>query len=174
MDGDDEKWLVEGGERVEEPNEEEEDNSLASNSSDSSFVESSMESSSRVEVEDVTDEDCAERRFQVCSRRTLRQGPYLDLMSTFFCIQTMEDGAAVKGDKDVVDSSPIGTGSGIEEAFTAREDEEFCEVSPLMREKGGVMYAPDRPPPLWDFLTVVTAFFVAVGFAYYTISVVEA
>ena len=71
MDGDDEKWLVEGGERVEEPNEEEEDNSLASNSSDSSFVESSMESSSRVEVEDVTDEDCAERRFQVC-RRTLR------------------------------------------------------------------------------------------------------
>ena len=69
MDGDDEKWLVEGGERVEErveePNEEEEDNSLASNSSDSSFVESSMESSSRVEVEDVTDEDCAERRFQV-------------------------------------------------------------------------------------------------------------
>lgn len=155
MDGDDEKWLVEGGERVEErveePNEEEEDNSLASNSSDSSFVESSMESSSRVEVEDVTDEDCAERRFQ-----------------------TMEDGAAVKGDKDAVDSSPIGTGSGIEEAFTAREDEEFCEVSPLMREKGGVMYAPDRPPPLWDFLTVVTAFFVAVGFAYYTISVVEA
>jgi len=151
MDGDDEKWLVEGGERVEEPNEEEEDDSLASNSSDSSFVESSLESSSRVEVEDVTDEDCAERRFQ-----------------------TMEDGAAVKGDKDVVDSSPIGTGSGIEEAFTAREDEEFCEVSPLMREKGGVMYAPDRPPPLWDFLTVVTAFFVAVGFAYYTISVVEA
>lgn len=151
MDGDDEKWLVEGGERVEEPNEEEEDNSLASNSSDSSFVESSMESSSRVEVEDVTDEDCAERRFQ-----------------------TMEDGAAVKGDKEAVDSSPIGTGSGIEEAFTAREDEEFCEVSPLMREKGGVMYAPDRPPPLWDFLTVVTAFFVAVGFAYYTISVVEA
>jgi len=151
MDGDDEKWLVEGGERVEEPNEEEEDNSLASNSSDSSFVESSLESSSRVEVEDVTDEDCAERRFQ-----------------------TMEDGAAVKGDKDAVDSSPIGTGSGIEEAFTAREDEEFCEVSPLMREKGGVMYAPDRPPPLWDFLTVVTAFFVAVGFAYYTISVVEA
>jgi len=151
MDGDDEKWLVQGGERVEEPNEEEEDNSLASNSSDSSFVESSMESSSRVEVEDVTDEDCAERRFQ-----------------------TMEDGAAVKGDKDAVDSSPIGTGSGIEEAFTAREDEEFCEVSPLMREKGGVMYAPDRPPPLWDFLTVVTAFFVAVGFAYYTISVVEA
>ena len=69
MDGDDEKWLVEGGERVEErveePNEEEEDNSLASNSSDSSFVESSLESSSRVEVEDVTDEDCAERRFQV-------------------------------------------------------------------------------------------------------------
>jgi len=151
MDGDDEKWLVEGGERVEEANEEEEDNSLASNSSDSSFVESSMESSSRVEVEDVTDEDCAERRFQ-----------------------NMEDGAAVKGDKDAVDSSPIGTGSGIEEAFTAREDEEFCEVSPLMREKGGVMYAPDRPPPLWDFLTVVTAFFVAVGFAYYTISVVEA
>ena len=69
MDGDDEKWLVEGGERVEErveeADEEQEDNSLASNSSDSSFVESSMESSSRVEVEDVTDEDCAERRFQV-------------------------------------------------------------------------------------------------------------
>ena len=43
-----------------------------------------------------------------------------------------------------------------------------------MREKGGVMYAPDRPPPIWDFLTVVTAFFVAVIAAYYTISVVEA
>ena len=41
----------------------EEDNSLASNSSDS-FAESSMDSS-RVEIEDVTDEDCAERRFQV-------------------------------------------------------------------------------------------------------------
>ena len=96
MDGDDEKWLLEGGERVEEPNEEEEDNSLASNSSDSSFVESSMESSSRVEVEDVTDEDCAERRFQVgelCVGVHPRKVPFLlkgshtiisNLMSTFF------------------------------------------------------------------------------------------
>ena len=90
-----------------------------------------------------------------------------------FYIQAMEDNAAVTGG-DAVNSSPIGTGSGIEEAFTAREDEEFCEVSPLLREKGGLMYAPDRPPPLWDFLTVVTAFFVAVVAAYYTISVVEA
>ena len=91
----------------------------------------------------------------------------------------MEDDAAVTGG-DAVDSSPSspigsgGGGSGVEEAFPAREDEEFCEVSPLMREKGGVMYAPDRPPPIWDFLTVVTAFFVAVIAAYYTISVVEA
>ena len=91
----------------------------------------------------------------------------------------MEDDAAVTGGDAVnsSSSSPIGSGSGgsgVEEAFTAREDEEFCEVSPLMREKGGVMYAPDRPPPIWDFLTVVTAFFVAVIAAYYTISVVEA
>lgn len=154
MDGDKE-WLIreEGGEgEVDE--EAEEDNSLASNSSDS-FAESSMDSS-RVEIEDVTDEDCAERRFQA-----------------------MEDDAAVTGGDSAVNSnsSPIGSGSGgsgVEEAFTAREDEEFCEVSPLMREKGGVMYAPDRPPPIWDFLTVVTAFFVAVIAAYYTISVVEA
>lgn len=153
MDGNDDKWLMEGGDKVKLVNEveEEEDNSLASNSSgsDSSFADSSMDSS-RVEVEDVTDEDCAERRFQA-----------------------MEDNAAVTGG-DPFNSSPIGTGSGIEEALTAREDEEFCEVSPLMREKGGVMYAPDRPPPIWDMLTVVTAFFVAVVAAYYTISVVEA
>ena len=63
MDGDKE-WLIreEGGEG-EVGEEAEEDNSLASNSSDS-FAESSMDSS-RVEIEDVTDEDCAERRFQV-------------------------------------------------------------------------------------------------------------
>jgi len=159
MDGNDEKWLAAGGVKVDGANEEEE-NSLASNSSgsDSSFAESSRESS-RVEVEDVTDEDCAERRFQA-----------------------MEEAAAVTGG-GAVNPSPIGSGievslaksgSGVEEAFTAREDEEFCEVSPLMREKGGVMYSPDRPPPIWDFLTVVTAFFVAVVAAYYTISVVEA
>lgn len=68
MDGNDDKWLMEGGDKVKLVNEveEEEDNSLASNSSgsDSSFADSSMDSS-RVEVEDVTDEDCAERRFQV-------------------------------------------------------------------------------------------------------------
>ena len=65
MDGNDEKWLAAGGVKVDGANEEEE-NSLASNSSgsDSSFAESSRESS-RVEVEDVTDGDCAERRFQV-------------------------------------------------------------------------------------------------------------
>ena len=66
MDGNDGKWLAEGGDRVDEADEEEE-TSLASNNSsgsDSSFAESSMDSS-RVEIEDVTDEDCAERRFQV-------------------------------------------------------------------------------------------------------------
>jgi hypothetical protein len=77
-----------------------------------------------------------------------------------------------------------------------REDEEFCEVlrpSPLAtsryrsewsaadtagvvvadhcgRSADGVIYAPERVPPLMDFLTVLTAFVVAVFAAYYSIS----
>ncbi len=69
-----------------------------------------------------------------------------------------------------------------------REDEQFCEVRDVServedilgvngdctrRQGPGVFYAPDRPPPLVDFLMVLTAFLVAVFAAYYSISQFE-
>ena len=84
------------------------------------------------------------------------------------------------------------TANGVEiryqesDAPMMREHEEFCEVSPpRISNCGGprgmmgddadedrdtpVFYAPDRPPPLFDFLTIMTAFAVAVFAAYYTV-----
>ena len=79
-----------------------------------------------------------------------------------------------------------------------REDEEFCEVAPptrsarmrystssheedddeefdpddddRRRSTESVIYPPERVPPIMDFLTVLSAFVVAVVAAYYTIS----
>ncbi len=137
-------------------------NSLMDETSDGSAVgalssSTSSTSSSRIEDPSEEDEDSSERRFQ-----------------------QMEETAAALGGGGSADG-PIGTGLGpggsgsrVEDTFAAREDEEFCEVSPLLREQNKVLYAPDRPPPIMDFLTVITAFVVAVFAAYYTISVAEA
>ena len=61
----------------------------------------------------------------------------------------MEDDAAVTGGDSAVNSnsSPIGSGSGgsgVEEAFTAREDEEFCEVSGWLIGKVPPLHQPVR------------------------------
>jgi hypothetical protein len=135
--------------------EDDEDNSLASNSSSSSsLMDSSLNtsSSSASRIEDVTEEeedDGTEKRFRLMEESA---GP------------PILGGAA----------DPTGSGSGVEDTFTEREDEEFCEVSPRLRQQRKVVYAPDRPPPFMDFLTVITAFIVAVFAAYYTISLAEA
>ena len=71
-----------------------------------------------------------------------------------------------------------------------REDEQFCEVSPppnittcgstgLLSDRQGegenksnqVFYPPERPPPIYDFLTIMSAFAVAVLAAYFSINV---
>lgn len=131
-----------------------EDKSYSSNSSSSSLLDGSTTSSavsiSSSRIEDVTEEDSAEKRFRV-----------------------MEENAGELGSAPG-DGGGGGSGSQVEDALTEREDEEFCEVSPLLREKNKTFYAPDRPPPIMDFLTVITAFVVAVFAAYYTISVAEA
>lgn len=66
-----------------------------------------------------------------------------------------------------------------EQAILLREDEEFCQVSPRSKYRSDwrsrnsetqKFYPPERQPPIMDFLTMITAFLVAVFAAYYTIS----
>jgi len=50
------------------------------------------------------------------------------------------------------------------------EDWQYCEQGAVPRRlEPPQVYAPDRGPPLLDFLFVLTAFFAAVFAAYYTI-----
>ena len=91
-------------------------------------------------------------------------------------IRAMEEG---DDDDDLLSStSTTASDDDLDDYYEEREDEEFCEVNPGSRRKrphGGSSeevraYAPERPPPIMDFLTVLSAFVVAVFAAYYTIS----
>ena len=47
---------------------------------------------------------------------------------------------------------------------------EYDEVNDVWRAKESVLYAPERGPPILDFLSVFAAFVVALIAAYYTIT----
>lgn len=47
---------------------------------------------------------------------------------------------------------------------------EYDEVNDIWRAKEAVLYAPERGPPILDFLSVFAAFIVALIAAYYTIT----
>ena len=48
--------------------------------------------------------------------------------------------------------------------------EDYDEVNEIWRPKERVLYAPERGPPIFDFLFVFAAFVAALVLAYYTIT----
>ena len=85
---------------------------------------------------------------------------------------------------EAVNSDEIKHFEAEEETPLVREDEEFCEVSRIGgnvdvssrriwnpdRERERVFYPPERQSPILDFLSIMTAFVVAVFAAYFSIS----
>jgi hypothetical protein len=68
----------------------------------------------------------------------------------------------------------VEVGDGRAQAGLSREDEQFCEMPRALGDDRRVLYAPDRAPdrapPIFDFITLLTAFVVAVVAAYYSMA----